>query len=870
MGTAHHESMSATHHPDTPPPTASTTPTAAPGLSTAEAALRLRQDGPNELGHDNRRTLLTLVLDVVREPMFGLLIAAAAIYATLGDLHEAGVLLGFVLIIMGVTVLQERRTDRALDALRDLSSPHARVRRGGQVLRIPAREVVRGDVLWVNEGDRVPADGRLLQAHELATDESMLTGESLPVSKSVGDRLQAGTLLTSGQGEIEVDATGGRTEFGRIGASLQDIALQASPMRDDLARLTRVLVTIGLSLCVLLFGLLWRLQGDWLQALLAGITLAMSVLPQEFPVIMIVFLALAARRLAAHQVLTRRLSAIETLGQTSVLAVDKTGTLTENRMAVAVLAVDGAQVDLRRSGDAPLPEAFHELLEFALLASEIDPHDPMEQAVHRLAARALADSEHLHPDWALTREYELSPQLLAMSHLWRGAGHAHDTVATKGAPEAVADLCHLPPEARARVLAQSSALADQGLRVLGVAQARHTAASDRPADHPEAHPAQQHDFDFSWLGLVALADPLRADVPPAVAQCRAAGIRVLMITGDHPRTAQAIARQAGLDADTVITGDELQHLSPQALRERVAAVSVYARMKPQQKLALVEALKARGDVVAMTGDGVNDAPALKAAHVGIAMGQRGSDVAREAAALVLLQDDFASIAAAIARGRLTFDNLRRALVYTIAVHLPIVTLAMLPVVFGLPLVLAPAHIAFLELVIDPACSLVFEAEAGDGRLMSRPPRAASERLMPARAMGLALTQGGLVSAAVIGLYVWLLSQPAWAPVAAPAAFSLLVVANVALLLPSRAAGLGWGDMFSGVSVAGRWVMGATLLGLAVVCLWPAAAQWFNFRAMPPSAWLVVLLGGLAMLLPLQLNRLLWSRWGTTPAGLKHA
>jgi len=813
MGAAHHERMNA------PPQTDTATPTIAPGLSAAEATRRLAADGPNELGSEGPRTLLTLLLDVVREPMFGLLMAAAAIYAVLGDLREAGVLLGFVLIIMGVTVLQERRTDRALDALRSLSSPHARVRRDGQVRLIPACEVVVGDVLWANEGDRVPADGRLLQAHELAADESMLTGESEPVAKATGDRLQAGTLLTSGQGEIEVDATGRRTEFGRIGASLQGIALQSSPMRDDLAHLTRVLVIVGLSLCVLLFGLLWLLKGNWLQALLAGITLAMTVLPQEFPVIMIVFLALAARRLAAHQVLTRRLSAIETLGQTNVLAVDKTGTLTENRMAVAVLAVTDAQVDLRRSGDAPLPEAFHALLEFALLASEIDPHDPMEQAVHRLAARTLAGSEHLHPDWALTREYELSPQLLAMSHLWRATERDHDTVATKGAPEAVADLCHLPPDVRAKVLAQSSALADQGLRVLGVARARHarpagqvasTGQGEQPAssrrvapDDTSGLPSRQHDFDFSWLGLVALADPLRADVPPAVAQCRAAGIRVLMITGDHPRTAQAIARQAGLDADAVITGDELAQLNPAQLRERVAEVSVYARMKPQQKLALVEALKAHGDVVAMTGDGVNDAPALKAAHVGIAMGQRGSDVAREAAALVLLQDDFASIVSAIERGRLTFDNLRRALVYTIAVHLPIVTLAMLPVIFGLPLVLAPAHIAFLELVIDPACSLVFEAEAGDGRLMSRPPRSASERLMPARALGLALTQGGLVSAAVIGLYAWMLSQPAWAPFAAPAAFSLLVTANVALLLPSRAARLGWGAMFRGVSVAGR-------------------------------------------------------------------
>jgi Ca2+-transporting ATPase len=829
----------------------------APGLDPAEAALRLAADGPNELDADTRRGLLKVVWEVVSEPMFGLLIAAATIYAVLGDLREAGVLLGFVVVIMGVTVLQERRTDQALDALRELSSPHARVRRGGQSLVIPSRAVVRGDLLWVAEGDRVPADGVLRQAHELAADESMLTGESEPVPKAgTGERLFAGTLLTQGQGVIEVSATGHRTEFGRIGASLQGITLQSSPLRDDLARLTRRLVLIGLSLCLLLFGLLWWQRGDWLQALLAGITLAMSVLPQEFPVIMIVFLALAARRLATHQVLTRRLNAIETLGQTSVLAVDKTGTLTENRMAVAVLSVGDAQLDVRTLGDQPLPERFHELLEYAVLASEIEPHDPMEQAFHRMAARTLAGTEHLHPEWALAREYELSPQLLAMSHLWQGRGLAHDTVAAKGAPEAVADLCHLPPEALARVQAESATLADQGLRVLAVAKAHPRTPVEQAG--PALHPDAQHDFDFEWVGLIALADPLRAEVPPAVARCRRAGIRVLMITGDHPRTAVAIARQAGLDASAVLTGDALAQLSPQQQRQRVAEVSVYARMKPQQKLALVEALKARGEVVAMTGDGVNDAPALKAAHVGIAMGQRGSDVAREAASLVLLQDNFAAIVSAVERGRRTFENLRRALVYTIAVHLPIVALAVLPVVFGLPLVLTPVHIAFLELVIDPACSLVFEAEAGDAQVMDRPPRARTESLMPGRAIALALTQGGTVALLAMGLYAWLLTQAAWAAVAAPAAFTVMVVANAALLLPSRASQPGWLAPWRGMPVPGRWVIGITLVALAGVCTWPPVASWFGFQAMPVRLWLACLAGGVAMLLPFQLNRQLFT------------
>ncbi|MBY0409726.1 MAG: HAD-IC family P-type ATPase, partial [Burkholderiaceae bacterium] len=481
-----------------------TTPEPPTGLDPAAAAQRRRDEGPNELGISQRRTLRDMAWDVVREPMFLLLLGAGAIYLTMGDAHEAMVLLGFVVIIMAITVLQERRTDNALNALRDLSSPRALVIRGGATVRIAGRDVVRDDLVMIAEGDRIPADGTLLEAHELATNESMLTGESEPVAKQPADKVFAGTLVVSGQGLLQVTAIGSHTELGRIGQSLDTIALQASPLREEIGRLTRTLVLIGLALCALLVALLWALRGDWLQAVLAGITLAMGVLPQELPVIMIVFLAMAARRLAAQQVLTRRLNAIETLGQTTVLCVDKTGTLTQNRMAVAAMCVNGQELDTRNLAQPTdgsvlpsatdghtLPEAFHELLEYAALASEIVPHDPMEQAFQRMADGQLAGTEHVHPAWSLAREYELSPQLLAMSHVWRGASDRVDTVATKGAPEAVADLCHLPESERAAVSAQAARLADRGLRVLGVAKAQH------PAHTP--WPSNQRDFALQWL-----------------------------------------------------------------------------------------------------------------------------------------------------------------------------------------------------------------------------------------------------------------------------------------------------------------------------------------------------------------------------------
>ena len=813
------------------------------GLDDDLAHKRLREEGPNELGLSQRRTLLDILLEVLREPMFLLLLGAGAIYFAMGDSHEALILLTFVFMIMGMTAFQERRTDNALAALRDMSSPRALVIRSGEALRIAGRDVVREDVLILAEGDRIPADGLLIDAHELATNESMLTGESESVMKKSGDKVYAGTLVVAGQGVIEVTATAHHTEMGRIGKSLESIAITPSPLREEMGRLTRRLATFGIALSCGLVLLFWLLRGGWLDALLAGIALAMSLLPQEFAVIMIIFMAMAARRLAAQQVLTRRLNSIETLGETSVLCVDKTGTLTENRMRVAVLYTDNRAIDvslpLSASLSAPLPDTHLELLEYAVLASEITPHDPMEQAFHRMASAHLSDTNRLHPDWRLAREYELSPQLLAMTHLWQSGLGLHDIVAAKGAPEAVAELCALSEILRDEIAAQAAAMADQGLRVLGVAKARHL------CEHP--WPEQQQAFDFEWMGLIALADPLREEVPDAVAQCLRAGIRVVMITGDHPRTALAIARQAGIQSTGIIIGNEIMGMSQDELAHRAATINVFARIRPAQKLALVEALKAQGHVVAMTGDGVNDAPALKAAHIGIAMGQRGTDVAREAASLVLLKDDFDSIVQAIRMGRRTFANMRQAMIYTLAVHIPIAGLALLPVLFGLPLILAPLHIAFLELVIDPACSIVFEAEEADADLMAHPPRHSDEALLSGQHIVRGVVYGSLTTTVIFGIYAWLLSHEFAAATAATAAFVILVTANAALILPSRSARKEWQRLWYQLTPTSLWVLGITLLALAAITCIPVLAQPFRFTPMSAQAWLGSFFVGLLML-----------------------
>ncbi len=474
-----------------------------------------------------------------------------------------------------------------------------------------------------------------------------------------------------------------------------------------------------------------------------------------------------------------------------------------------------------------------------MLASEITPHDPMEQAFHRFAGEYLANTEHLHPDWALARDYEISTEQLAMSHLWRTHTDLHDIVATKGAPEAIADLCHLDAVDIEKITLQAEELAARGLRVLAVAKAKHAVQ--------QSWPEQQHDFDFELLGLVALADPLRPEVADSIAECHRAGIRVVMITGDYPTTARAIAAKAGLDCERVLTGADLATMRPVELSAMISTVNVFARVTPQQKLAIVEALKANGEVVAMTGDGVNDAPALKAAHIGIAMGKRGTDVAREAASLVLLEDDFSSIVSAIRLGRRIFANLRQALIYTLAVHVPVIGLSILPLLFGMPLILAPIHIAFLELVIDPACSIVFEAENGSKNLMKQPPRSKNEPLVSRRHILMSMVQGLLITVVVSACYWWLLLDGNAVEISRALTFVILVTANTALVLASRSPHYGLNAMFSGLSGVGISVLAATMLGLILITGIPGLAKAFTFQTPSLYQWLAACIIGLTML-----------------------
>ena len=830
------------------------------GLSSSQAAAVLAEDGPNELPRAGKRSILRIAGDVVREPMLALLLAGGIAYLLLGDLAEALILLGFATFSVAVTVIQETRTEHVLEALRDLSAPRALVVRDGERMRIAGRDVVRGDLIVLEQGDRVAADATLHEASDLQVDESLLSGESLPVTKVAqtttapaadhrpgGDDqpfVYSGSLVARGSGMAVVTATGSRSEIGEIGQSLATLDNEAPRLRIETTRIVTLSAigggVVALSV-VLLYGFL---RGGWIDAVLAGITIGMAMLPEEFPVVLTIFLAMGAWRIGKARVLTRRASAIETLGSATVLCTDKTGTLTENRMAVAELWLSSGESAVLAGGTKP-SEAFDALAMTSVRASAINPADPMEVAIHA----GLKGS----PDETakLVHGYGLRPELLAVANVWQNA--ATDkllTVAAKGAPEAIAELCRLGSAERASLMAAVDAMAARGIRVLGVARAE-TSDQNWP-DTPSG-------FAFALVGLIGLADPLRPTVPAAVAQCQSAGIRVVMITGDHAATARTIASQAGIAEGDVLTGTDLDALDDAQLAERLKSVTVFARIMPEQKLRIVTAFKADGEIVAMTGDGVNDAPSLKAAHIGIAMGKRGTDVAREASAIVLLDDDFGSIVTAIGLGRRIYDNIRKAMAFIFAVHVPIAGLALLPLMLGLPILFGPIHIALLEMVIDPVCALVFEAEREEKDIMRRKPRSTEERLFSWRMITWSVAQGGIAFIMLAALFLLATERGMPEGEVRALTFFALVAAILALILVNRSFSTSMMHALTGNNLALGYVFGVVAAISAFILLVPAVQRILHFEHLQASDLAMAIAVGGALFLSLEVLKPLAKR-----------
>jgi Ca2+-transporting ATPase len=804
------------------------------GLTQKEAGEILQKDGYNELPSSKPKSVFKIAFGVVKEPMFLLLVACGSLYLILGDIQEGFMLLSFVFVVMGIEFYQEKKTEKALDALKDLASPRALVIRDGETIRIPGKEVVKGDIVVLQEGDRVPADARVLKNNNLLADESLLTGESVPVGKREwregdiiftpgGDDLPlvySGSMIVQGNGLVKVIATASGTEIGKIGKALDSVKEEPTQLKKEMGTLVKRLTIIGIIFCILVIAIYTLTRGDLLKGFLAGITLAMAMLPEEFPVVLTIFLALGAWRMSKKSVLTRKPAAIETLGSATVLCTDKTGTLTQNRMSVTRL-YNGTDFYSLVSGDS-LPEPYHEIIEYGILSSQVNPFDPMEKAIIKTGDQFPHNSEHIHTDWAMEKEYPLSKDLLAMARVFSNSGTKEQVIAVKGAPEAIFDLCHLNGERVSLYEKAVSEMASDGLRVLGVAKARLISGN---------LPTIQHDFDLEFVGLIGLSDPIRKNVPDAVKECYNAGIRVIMITGDYPVTAINIGKEIGIkNPELVITGSELKDLTEDELCNRIKSVNIFARVIPEQKLKIVNALKRNNEIVAMTGDGINDAPALKASNIGIAMGEKGTDVAREVSSLVLMDDNFASIVGAVRMGRKIFDNLQKALGYIFAIHVPIAGLSLIPVLFAdLPLILWPVHIVFLELIIDPACTMIFEAEKEEKNVMSRPPKDINEPFFGVRKILFSCLQGiGIIIICLLVYFIGLKMGYSEKGVRT-LTFVTLIASNISVIISNRSWTSGIVKILSAPNKAVNWIVGGAIIFLILILNIPFLLNLFQFE-----------------------------------------
>jgi Ca2+-transporting ATPase len=804
------------------------------GLTASQAKEKLRTEGFNNLPSSKPKNFFSLALGVVKEPMFILLVACGTLYMVMGDMQEGLMLLGFVFVIMGIEFFQQNKTEKALDALKDMASPRALVIRDGVETRIAGFEVVTDDIIVLQEGDRVPADATVLQSVSLLADESLLTGEPVPVRKNDWDGVEkniqpggddlpfvySGSMIVQGNGIARVTSTGINTEIGKIGKALEGVKEEPTRLKQEMGSLVKKITIIAAVLCILVIVGFTLTRGSLVNGFLAGITLAMATLPEEFPVILTVFMALGAWRMSKAKVLTRKPSAIETLGTATVLCTDKTGTLTQNKMTVTSLYNGKDFLNITKANEFN-PE-FHEIIEYGILSGQTNPFDPMEKAINSMGDLYLKGTEHIHKNWEMIKEYPLSKQLLAMSRVFSFKGTQEKIIATKGAPEAIFDLCHLDKKNKKRLSLAVEELAADGLRVLGVAKAKINV---------KGLPEIQHDFAFDFIGLIGLSDPIRKNVKQAVSECYKAGIRVIMITGDYPVTARHIALEIGLEnPDRCITGHELQVMTDDELCKKIREINVFARVVPEQKLKIVNALKKNNEIVAMTGDGINDAPALKSANIGIAMGEKGTDVAREASSLVLIDDNFSSIVAAIKMGRRIFDNLQKAFGYIFAIHVPIAGLSLIPILLGkFPLILWPVHIVFLELIIDPACSIIFEAEKEEINVMNRPPKRIDEPFFGAKKILFSCLQGAGILIITLTVYLVGLLLGYEANEVRAMAFTTLIVSNIAVILTNRS----WTDnIFKIIATPNKavlWVVGGAIFFLALILNIPFFLDLFQFQ-----------------------------------------
>jgi P-type Ca2+ transporter type 2C len=784
------------------------------GLSSPEAARRLAEHGPNILVPRSRFSALLHWLKTLADPMTLLLLVAAVVYFALGEERDAWVLIVSIIPIFAVDLFLEARTDRALKGIRAMTVRTARVLRDSVRVEIPVEALVPGDRVLIEEGEIFPADGVLVEGSNVEVDESPLTGESVPVPKEPGDprrsEVYAGTRVLYGRGSIRLLSTGRETRYGQIGHKMAEMEEERTPLQRKIGALVIRLGLGAAAVCLLLIAA-EKLRGSgWEAAFLAAVSLAIAAIPEEFPVVFSLYLTLGVARLARKKALMRRMVGVETLGSTTVICTDKTGTLTEGRLSVAEQAA--------RNG--------RDLWEAIVLACEVDPSDPLEKVMVEHAREHGVLAETVHRRWSMVRDYPFDRRAKIMSHVWRDEKGGLFLCA-KGAVEGIAGLCRRDPAALEEMQRENSRLAGSGMRVIAVAAARLEGLADR---------REENERDLAFLGLVGFSDPPRREVKRSLAACREAGIRVVMITGDHPLTAHNIAESIGLDHedDQIVTGEELERMNEEEFSRRAARANIFARVMPLHKHRLVQALKLRGEVVAMTGDGINDALALKEANIGVAMGMRGTEAARAAATMVLLDDNFQTIVEAVAEGRRVFSRIQKAFRYLITLHTPVLALAVLVPLLGLPLLLVPVIIIWIELIMHPTVALVFEADVGDPRAMSRPPREPSRPLLTAGEMIGSLLTGGSITLAVLALYVFRLRAGSGVPEARSVAVTGLILAENLLVALELLRGTG------AAALANRlfWITRALTLGILLLFLYaPLLAGMMQMAPISPRGWM---------------------------------
>jgi Ca2+-transporting ATPase len=745
------------------------------GLTDEQVAASRQENGSNTLELHEDRVFLNVLKEVIMEPMFILLLAACIIYFAVGQFKEGIIMLVSIFIVAGISLFQEYRSKNAVQALKKLSAAHAKVLRNGAEIQIATEEIVVDDLLLLEEGEVVAADGLIMAANDFSLNESILTGESFALNKSADGEstVNKGTLVTSGSATIKVTAVGLKTMFGKIGLSLKEITVVKTPLQNQIRSFVRNMVWIGVLAFLVVVGFNYYQSGDLVQSFLQGLTLAMSILPEEIPVAFSTFQALGAFRLLRNKIIVKQPQYVETLGSATVICVDKTGTLTQNKMSIDFVydAVTKKSIPVKEAASLPAG-----LIEYAMWSSETNPFDPMEKAIHELYEKTATTDKR--KQFAQIHEYPIGGKPPMMTHIFKEQG-GEIVIAVKGGPEGILRQSKLSKEVLKEIEDQILAYAKLGYRVLGVGKGSW---------NEKEWPQSQEEFVFEFLGLIAFQDPPKENIVQTIQTFREAGIPVKMITGDYAETALAIAHQVQLDHnDEVLTGEEVLALSKEALQLKVKEVNIFARMFPEAKLKVIEALKENGEVVAMTGDGVNDGPALKAAHIGIAMGARGSEVAKTAASLILTDDDLAHMTDAVALGRKIYDNLKKAIQYIVSIHIPIILIVTLPLLLGWIFhdIFSPVHVIFLELIMGPTCSIIYENEPLEPGTMLRPPRKAGATFLSLKQLSMSIIQGLMITAGCLGIGYYFMGQGVQDAGIRTIIFVTLLFSNIFLTLVNR-------------------------------------------------------------------------------------